>query len=137
MEHLLLFEAGEATYGVPIGALQEIVESPPLYFIPRAPPVYLGAANVHGAVVPVLDLQAHLGCPAARRDARIIVLAPQICVLALAVGRVGRIVPCDTRDPLPPLERRERDRFSRGSIDREGRRVELLDLSRLVSSLSP
>lgn len=132
---LLLTRLGETLYGVEIGHVQEIVEAPPTYYIPRAPACFSGAVNIRGGVLPVLDLPLYLGYAGDRRDGRVIVLAPHLCSMALKVTSVGRIVPYNRQSLLPPMERRTRDSFVKAMVEREGETVNLLDLPRLVESL--
>ncbi len=136
MDHFLLLGLGEATYAIEVGKIKEIVESPTVHFVPRAPACFVGAINVHGTVFPVLDLPVHLGYTGSARDHRIVVLAPEVCTLALTVSRVGRIVPCDPERFLPTLEQRAVDSFGRAQFERAGELVYVLDLPRLISSLT-
>lgn len=135
MELLLLFRLGDVPYALEVGQVQEIVEAPELFYIPRAPAFFSGAVNIRGAVLPVLDLAAYLGYPGEERDRRIIVLPPHLCAMALAVSTVGRIVPLDRDALLPPLERRSRDSYVRSMLERGGETINLLDLARLIASL--
>ena len=56
MEQFLLFHLDRELFGLQIAHIQEIVESPVLHYIPRAPRHFIGAINFHGNVVPVVDL---------------------------------------------------------------------------------
>jgi purine-binding chemotaxis protein CheW len=135
--HLLLFRLGDSAYALAVEQIQEIVESPPLHFIPRAPHSFLGAINVHGTVLPVLDLVAHLGYPGESRDHRYIVLTADLGCLALAVSVIGRIVPAGPYNFLPPVNLRETESCSRAQFEREGELVHLLDVPCLMTSLTP
>lgn len=136
MNLLLLLRLGETPYAVEIAQVREIVEAPRLFYIPRVPSHFPGAVNIRGGVFPVLDLPGYLGFPGEGRDGRLVVLAPDVCNLALRVNSVGRIVPYDPQALLPPLERRSRDSFVRGMLERGGDTIALLDLPRLIAGLN-
>ena len=61
MEQFLLFHLDRELFGLQIAHIQEIVESPVLHYIPRAPRHFIGAINFHGNVVPVVDLAELVG----------------------------------------------------------------------------
>ena len=60
MRVLLLPVAGE-TVAVDLAVLRVVVADPRLFAIPTAPPAVIGAINVRGEVVPVLDTARLLG----------------------------------------------------------------------------
>ncbi|HKK01549.1 MAG TPA: chemotaxis protein CheW [Desulfuromonadales bacterium] len=95
MGQVLLFRLGEDSFALEVTALQEVVDHPALHYLPQAPEHFLGAINVHGQVLPLLDLSGFLGYPQRPRHTRYIVLAPEVCAVALAVDNVGRIVTPD------------------------------------------
>lgn len=136
MEMVLTFRLGEEVYGLEVTQVQEIVEAPVLDYIPRAPRDYLGAMNFHGSILPVLDLGARLGFGQGERDGRVVVLPPAVGFLALAITRLGRIVPLEREHLLPCRQERERETFIREIYDRDGELINLLDLERLLSSLA-
>lgn len=95
MRQFLVFRLGDETYGLDVVQLQEIVEDPVLFYVPRARPPWRGAINVHGSVLPVLDLAESLGVGQKGCDRRILVLDPGLCALALAVTSVQGIARLD------------------------------------------
>ncbi len=137
MQQVLLFRLGERPYGLEVDCLQEIVESPALFYIPMAPAVFSGAINFHGSILPVLDLAGHLGIAGGSRDSRVIVLPPQLCPLAFTVTALRRIVPLDPDALVPHQEMREEDFCIRCQFDWGGEMINLLDINRLMASLRP
>jgi len=136
MELVLIFRLGEEFYGLDVRQVQEIVEAPDYDYIPLAGQEYLGAVNFHGSILPVLDLAGYLGFEQADRDDRIIVLTAADGSLALAVGTVGRIVPLEREQLLPAREDQEREAFIREVFNHGGDMINLLDLQRLLESLT-
>ena len=62
--HIVGFQVGKETYGVPITALHEIVRVPVITAVPDAPAHVEGVINLRGKIVSVLDLRKRFGRPA-------------------------------------------------------------------------
>lgn len=135
MEQGLIFSLGTVQCALEVAQIQEIVESPPLYYIPLAPAVIPGAINFHGSILPVIDLPAWLGIADSLRDKRIIVLAATLCNLAFTVTVVRRIVPLDTDELMPADGDGPLAEFSRAAFIWGNEAVNLLDASKLLSGL--
>ncbi|WP_432821596.1 chemotaxis protein CheW [Trichloromonas sp.] len=135
MAQLLVFRIGGEMYGLEVAHIQEVVESPQLYYIPRAPASLLGAMNFHGSILPVLDLAACLGFGEAERDPRVIVLTPGEAQLALAVTAMAGIVPFADEALLPGPEDQSQATCIRAVLPDRGEMINLLDLERLLGSL--
>jgi purine-binding chemotaxis protein CheW len=135
MEQVLLFHLGVEPCALDVAHIQEIVESPPFFFIPLAPTVFSGAINFHGTIVPVLDLGACLGFAGGQRDGRIIVLAVELCSLALAVSSIQRIILLDTDELSPTCSEGPLSGLSRATFSLAGETVNLLDLAHLLARL--
>ncbi len=60
----LIFELGGRRYGLPVADVREIVRAVPLVPLPGAPAVIEGVINLHGRVIPVLDLRRRYRLPA-------------------------------------------------------------------------
>lgn len=140
MEQLLVFRLGEEEhlYALEVASLQEVVESPPLHYIPRAPEHFRGAINFHGSILPVLDLPFYLGFPGKSRDPRVIVLAFDLCRMALEVAAVHKIVSVDPETVQPAEEEGEgMEAWVRTVIRREedGALLKVLDVAHVLASL--
>lgn len=59
----LTFLLGSESYGVEIDRVREVMRSPPITEVPRAPPDVLGVITVRGEVVAVFDPRRRLGLP--------------------------------------------------------------------------
>jgi purine-binding chemotaxis protein CheW len=62
----LTFWLGEEVFAMDIRTVREIIQHGPMTTVPLMPGFVRGVINLRGAVVPVIDLQARFGRPAAR-----------------------------------------------------------------------
>lgn len=105
-----------------LSQVAEVMEPPPLFPIPTAPPCYPGAMNFHGDIVTVMDLALFMGLPTCHGNEQVIVLDAGLAALAFLVERVLRIVPADQ------LEIEEgRERFARARLALPEGKAVLLD----------
>jgi len=61
----LTFTLGEEVFAMDIRTVREIIQYGPMTTVPLMPSFVRGVINLRGAVVPVIDLQARFGRPAA------------------------------------------------------------------------
>ena len=59
--HIVGFQVGRETYGVPITSLHEIVRVPEITAVPDAPDYMEGVINLRGKIVSVIDLRKRFG----------------------------------------------------------------------------
>lgn len=131
----LIFQIDGLDYGLEIDVVQEIIEDPVRYPVPCSGPFLCGAINVHGEVLPVIDLPALMESTTAERDARLVVLSPEQRGAALLVNRVERIVSLDL-DKRLVAEEASADPYCRDLVGRmEGSPVRLLDLDTVYTQL--
>lgn len=135
LEQLLAFRLGGELYGLEIAHIQEVVEAPPLYTIPRAPAAMPGALNFHGSILPVLDLAAFLDFATGKRDARVLVLSPAVAHLALAVTALRGVIPFAPESLLPTREEQTRATCIRAVLTQGREMINLLDLKTLLGRL--
>jgi chemotaxis signal transduction protein len=131
---LLLFDIGGEQYGLELKALQEVADDPPMHFVPGGGDFVAGVINLHGRILPVIDLRVLFGCADGGRDPRLLVLTPEFRNLALAVSGVGRIVPFAAEDlQLPPAGLALP--AVTGVIEIAAQRVHLLDVGAVIERL--
>ncbi len=58
---LVLFVVEDRRYALPLAAVEAVVHMVELSPLPKAPAIVLGVINLHGRIVPVLDLPRRLG----------------------------------------------------------------------------
>ncbi|HSE35227.1 MAG TPA: chemotaxis protein CheW [Candidatus Paceibacterota bacterium] len=57
VERMVVFDLDGEEYGVPIGAVDEVLHVPPITSVPNAPECVLGIFHLHGKVVVAIDLE--------------------------------------------------------------------------------
>lgn len=130
MRQFLPFMLGAERYALKLTSIQEVVDGAILHYLPATPPTFLGAINVHGQVVPVVDLARLLGFEPAPICQRFIVLSPQIFTLALAVHQVESVVNADLQQ-LVLMQSDEPQNCIGGVINGQEKMISLLDLEQL------
>ncbi len=100
----IVFTLGGERYALGLREVAEVMEPPPIYPIPHAPPYYAGIINVHGTLVAALDLAMFFGAGEVGMRQKFLVLDRSIASLALCVDAIEDIVSEDV-----VLEEREGD----------------------------
>jgi chemotaxis signal transduction protein len=125
----LIFSIKDALYAFDLAQVAEVSEPPATWPIPAAPPYYPGAMNFHGVIVAVMDLPAFMGIKDCHPTEKLIVLDTRLAALGFLVEKVVRIV---REDEVSTFTHQD-DGFSSGFFDFSGRKVTLLDPSRIVT----
>ena len=131
-EQFVVFELGSASYGLPIGAVSEIVRVPETVTrLPRAPSFVEGVINLRGTVVPVIDQRRRFDLVPGVRNAsqRILVLETaggKTGILVDAVSRILRL-PADAVRPAPDLAHHHAAAVTRVATLTDGRLLLIAD----------
>jgi len=136
VEPFVLFRVGPEEYGLPIGAVEEIVRMPEqLTRVPKAPKLIEGVLNLRGALLPVLDQRRRFDLPVQGRDARqrVVVISVDGVRFGLIVDAVTEVVriPRAVIGPAPELSA-EQARLIGRVASLGARMVLLLDPAHLV-----
>lgn len=135
------FSMHDSAYAIRAEFAKEIVSPPPITPIPCAPAYVMGAVNIRGAIVPILDLAKFLGLErtagADPAEARIIVTDVEGVVMGLCVDRVLGVCEVDAGEIVAPMEVLESETvgFIDGEFDHEGRAVCSIDASAILRAL--
>lgn len=104
---LVTFRLGAEHFGVPIGAIQEVVRLPEITPVPEAPAFVEGVINLRGRILPVLDLGRRFRLPdrPRTRASRILVAEAGGRPVGLIVDAVCEVVrlPGAAIEPPPPV----------------------------------
>ena len=134
--HIIGFQVGRETYGVPITSLHEIVRVPEITPVPDAPAHMEGVINLRGKIVSVIDLRKRLGqkdiAPSKRN--RILVVEHDGRLCGLMVDSASEVLKVPTSDIEPSSAV-----FQDGGLNcvtglgkYRGRLIVLLDMAKLL-----
>jgi len=129
LRNVIVFALGSARYAIELRWVREVVTLGFVTGVPTAPPALGGLCNLHGTILPVLDVAALLDLPAgppARQGDGALVLEAEGLVCALRVDQVDHVA------SLPAAERSSSADNDGAVVDATGRPLTLLDPQRLV-----
>lgn len=126
---LLIFSlGGQATFGINVFKVREVLPMPALQQLPRAHPLVRGIFDCRGVVMPVVDLAAALGL-APGVGSHVVVTEFNRRLQAFAVDGVERILHVDVADVLPPDDA---DGFLTAMTRLDQRTVQIVDVERVL-----
>jgi purine-binding chemotaxis protein CheW len=135
--HIVGFNVGRETYGIPIASLHEIVRVPEITAVPDAPAYLEGVINLRGKIVSVIDLRKRFGKPttALDRHSRILVVEHRGRLAGMIVDSASEVIKIpDTEVESAPTMMRD------GGLDcvtglgkYKGRLIILLDIDKVLS----
>jgi purine-binding chemotaxis protein CheW len=138
--HIVGFQVGRETYGVPITSLHEIVRVPEITAVPDAPDYLEGVINLRGKIVSVMDLRKRFGDKQAKlkKNNRILVVEHSGKLTGLIVDSASEVLKIAGEDvEAPPAA------FQEGGLNCvtglgkvKGRLIVLLDMTRLLAPAS-
>ena len=138
--HIVGFQVGRETYGVPITSLHEIVRVPEITAVPDAPDYLEGVINLRGKIVSVMDLRKRFGDKLAtlKRQNRILVVEHSGKLAGLIVDSATEVLKIAGEDVEPPPAA-----FQEGGLNCvtglgkvRGRLIVLLDMAKLLAPTS-
>jgi purine-binding chemotaxis protein CheW len=135
--HIVGFQVGRETYGVPITSLHEIVRVPEITAVPDAPDYLEGVINLRGKIVSVMDLRKRFGEKevALTRRNRILVVEHSGRLAGLIVDSASEVlkIPADDVEAPPAVFQDGGLNCVTGLGKVKGRLVVLLDMSKLLA----
>ena len=138
--HLVGFQVGRETYGVPITSLHEIVRVPDITAVPDAPDYLEGVINLRGKIVSVMDLRKRFGEKEAtlKKHNRILVVEHAGRLAGLIVDSASEVlkIPADAVEVPPAVFQEGGLNCVTGLGKVGGRLVVLLDMNKLLSPAS-
>jgi purine-binding chemotaxis protein CheW len=135
--HIVGFQVGRETYGVPITSLHEIVRVPEITAVPDAPDYLEGVINLRGKIVSVMDLRKRFGEKQAevKKNNRILVVEHSGRLAGLIVDSASEVlkIPADAVEAPPAVFQEGGLNCVTGLGKVGGRLVVLLDMSKLLA----
>ena len=134
----LTFDLGGGSYALPLAHVREVDRLPAITPLPNVPPWLLGAANLHGEIVSVVDLAAFLGLGSGKpsRESRLLACRAGSMEVGLLVERVRDIrelADAAVRPPAAQIPGRT-GRYLAGVYAGDGRLTLVLDVPGLLQS---
>ena len=109
--HVVIFHLGDGKFGFRLDEVGEIVRMPRIAHMPLAPRSLLGLANLHGGVLPIVDLRRLLGFPEVPlNEATRVIVIDRGTPVGFVVDRIDRLVAL-------PADRIEKDDAGAGEVD--------------------
>ena len=138
--HIVGFQVGRETYGVPITSLHEIVRVPDITAVPDAPDYLEGVINLRGKIVSVMDLRKRFAEKQAtvKKNNRILVVEHAGRLAGLIVDSASEVlkIPADAVEAPPAVFQEGGLNCVTGLGKVGGRLVVLLDMSKLLAPAS-
>ena len=138
--HIVGFQVGRETSGVPITSLHEIVRVPEITAVPDAPDYLEGVINLRGKIVSVMDLRKRFGEKQAtvKKHNRILVVEHSGRLAGLIVDSASEVlkIPSDAVEAPPAVFQDGGLNCVTGLGKVAGRLVVLLDMNKLLAPAS-
>ncbi|MGS2717060.1 chemotaxis protein [Eionea flava] len=121
--------------------IREIIPYKPMYGLPNAHSTVIGAVNMRGKTIPVLDLAAAVGyspvTPEQRKTSVIIVTDCQRKTVGFLVRSIERIMECNWREIKSPPKALGNNAFITGICRVDEELVQMVDLEYVMSNVFP
>ena len=134
---LVSIRVGDATFGVPVLSVQDVIAPVRIDIVPLAPPEVAGSLNLRGRIVTAIDIRKRLGMPPRAAD------APHMSVIversgelyALQVDDVGDVLwlAVAEREPAPITLAPDWRAVCDGLYRLEGELMLVLDVERVLT----
>jgi purine-binding chemotaxis protein CheW len=136
---VIAFRIGNQEFCVDVIAVREIRGWTPATALPHTPAFVRGVINLRGFVLPIIDLAARFGFPAAEPTAQHVIIVAEIGrkTVGLLVDAVSDIltVTDESVQPTPDVVSELAETFVRGVFVVDGRMISLVALDGVVPSL--
>ena len=139
---LLLFKLS-AVQSFALGTLkiQEVVPYQPVTELPNADTNVLGATNIRGQTLTIIDMAAAVGYPPIREDEKpncvIIITDCSHQHVGFLVRKIERIIDCNWKNIDPPPSSLGNKTYITGITRFENKLIQLLDIELLLSQIFP
>jgi purine-binding chemotaxis protein CheW len=109
--HVMIFHLGAGKFGFRLEEVGEVVRMPRIARMPLAPRSLLGLANLHGRVLPIVDLRPLLGFPEVPHSEAVrVIVTDRSPSVGFVADRIDRLVAL-------AADRIERDDAGAGEVD--------------------
>ena len=138
--HIVGFQVGRETYGVPIASLHEIVRITEITAVPDSPDYIEGVINLRGKIVSVIDLRKRFGAKESGniKKNRILVVESHGRLTGLIVDSASDVlkIPMENVEPPPAVFQEGGLNCVTGLGKYRNRLIVLLDMNKLLANSS-
>lgn len=140
MSYYLIFQYNNLTYGLPAENIQEIFLLPQLATIPEAPKDIVGAVNLRGEIIPVMDLNLRFGYEQKEYSINdnIVILTYEKLKLGMMTNEVKEVIFIDKKNITEELScdrtitNLKEERFISGMVQEDEELILLLEPEKLL-----
>ena len=133
---IIIFMLRDDYYGIDISNVQTVIKPQPACPVPQTADFLVGLINLHGQVVPVVDLRKRLCFPAmeATKDTRVVIVSVRNELAGILVDAVVGVktLPHDTIEPPAPIFATTDINLLNGIAKSEGKLILLLDVVKVL-----
>ncbi len=137
----LTFALAEEMYGLPILAVQEIIQLVPITAVPRTPEFVRGVINLRGKVIPVVDLRRKFGMDSTEDTEETCIVVVEVdangqaLTMGVVVDEVAEVldVAADQVEPAPTFGAAVDTTFIQGMGKVGDKVIMLLDIRRVLA----
>lgn len=141
---ICLFSISGDAYAVTVDLLAEIIIPQKIFPVPTTPAQVLGVINLRGNIVPIVDIRPALSLPATEGAGQVAIIRYHQLTIGIIVDSVSEVVsvPVSSILPLPAeasvsdASAKSRSRFLRALVQRPTGVAALLDIDRLLESIT-
>ncbi len=100
MDTVTVFTLGERRLGLPLCSVERVLRAVAVTPLPSAPAAVRGVIDVHGEIIPVVDLNLRFGLPAREiaLDDHLLIARTRVRKVALLVEQIAGVVELDPSD---------------------------------------
>lgn len=139
----LSFKLGDETYALEITKVKEITAIVNVTGVPNVPDYFRGVINLHGSILPVIDLRLKFRMEAAEDTNQTCIIVVQhetgefLHVVGFVVDSVSEFVDLRTAEmePPPAFGREAGNGFIGGMGKRNGQIITLIDINKLLADV--
>ena len=139
LELLLFSLGGNQLYGINVFKVKEVLQCPPLNEIPKRNPVVRGVAHIRGGTIPIMDLKLATGHAQLTdlENCFVIITEYNRSTKVFLVKGVERIINMNWGDIHPPPRGAGRNNYLTAVTEVDGKLVEIIDVEKILSEVSP
>ena len=137
---LLLFRLnGPQIYGINVFKVKEVLQCPPLTILPKSHHVVIGVAHIRSGTIPIMDMGLATGNPSVGdpKACFVIITEYNMATQGFLVSGVERIVNMNWEEIHPPPKGTGREHYLTAVTEVDERLVEIIDVEKILSEVSP